>query len=60
MNVIENNFVSKDMSVRICFGNFDLFQRLKFVYYLLTGGTVRISGTCIQGFSAKDIKKVES
>lgn len=58
MATLEKTFVSKDMAVSICFGNFGFLERMKMLYFLILGRTVRFAGTCIQGVSMKDIKEV--
>ena len=58
MSTIEKNYRATGLSVVICFGDYGFLNRLKMLYFLLLGRTVRFSGDAIRSTRATDIKEI--
>jgi hypothetical protein len=55
---VERNYQASSLAVTICFGDYGFLDRLKILYFLVMGRTVRFSGNAVRSTSAKDIKEI--
>lgn len=58
ITTVERNYQASGLAARINFGDFGFMERLKILYFLILGRTVRFSGNAVLAVSAKNLKEI--
>lgn len=60
MATVTQNFLSKELSARISMGYLTVWQRIRLVWFVLTGRVVKFSGSMVLSTHAADSKLIDT